>query len=110
MATLRASSRANEADESRTGHGRFLPGSYFRQMLATALFFTLGFIGSPAFWVLHAVAGRRIPAREGQKLVRGLFRIFLAGMRGLGMLRIEVRGFEALRELSGTVIVSNHPA
>lgn len=107
MATLRAPSRANE-EESRPGP--FRPGSYIRQMLSTALFFTLGIIGSPAFWVLHTVAGRRIPVREGQKMVRGLFRIYIAGMRALGMLRIEVHGFESLQELRGTIIVSNHPA
>ena len=110
MATLRASSRANEADECRGRSGQFRPGSYIRQMLATALFFVLGIIGSPVFWILHAVAGRRISARQGQKLVRGLFRIYVAGMRALGTLRLEVRGFEALREMRGTVIVSNHPA
>ena len=109
MATLRSATRAND-ENCRIRAGAFHSGSYFRQMLATALFFSLGIIGSPAFWVLHAIAGRRIPAREGQKLVRGLFRIFLAGMRGLGMLRLDVRGFEALREMRGTVIVSNHPA
>ena len=110
MATLRASTRTNEADESRPRPGHFRPGSYIRQMLATALFFALGIIGSPAFWILHAIAGRRITSRQGQKLVRGLFRIYVAGMRALGTLRIEVRGFEALQEMRGTVIVSNHPA
>ena len=107
MATLRAPSRANEEDSR---PGPFYPGAYCRQMLATALFFALGIIGSPAFRVLHAIAGRRIPAREGQKMVRGLFRIFLSGMKAVGMLRLEVRGLEALQELCGTVIVSNHPA
>ncbi|MCK9589163.1 MAG: lysophospholipid acyltransferase family protein [Terrimicrobiaceae bacterium] len=108
MSTLRASSRANEADGYQ---GRaFPPGSYFRQMLATALFFVLGIIGSPVFWILHEIAGRRIPAQVGQKLVRWLFRIFVSSMKALGMLRLEVRGFEVLEDMRGTVIVSNHPA
>ena len=110
MATLRASSRANEADECWGHDGRFRPGSYIRQTLSTALFFVLGIIGSPAFWILHAVAGRRITPRQGQKMVRWLFRVYIVGMRALGTLRIEVRGFEALQEMRGTVIVSNHPA
>ena len=110
MATLRASSRTNEAAECPGRTGPFRPGSYCRQMLATALFFALGIIGSPAFWILHALAGRRIPARQGQKMVRGLFRIYIAGMRALGALQLEVRGFESLQEMRGTVIVSNHPA
>jgi len=110
MATLRASSRTNEATHCRSRTGPFRPGSYIRQLLSTALFFLLGIVGSPAFWILHAVAGRRIPARQGQKMVRGLFRIYIAGMKALGTLRIEVRGFEALQDMRGTVIVSNHPA
>ena len=107
MATMRATSRANEED---CRPGPFRPGSYCRQMLATALFFALGIIGSPAFWILHMLAGRRLSAQEGQKLVRELFRIYIAGMRALGMLRLEVRGLEALADMRGTVLVSNHPA
>lgn len=107
MATLRVTSRANEEDSR---PNPFHLGCYCRQMLATALFFVLGILGSPAFWILHAIAGQRIPARRGQKLVRGLFRIFIAGMKAVGALRLEVRGFEALQDLRGTVIVSNHPA
>lgn len=79
-------------------------------MLATALFFALGIIGSPMFWLIHVIAGKHIPARQGQKMVRGLFRIYIAGMQALGTLKLEVRGFEALKDLRGTVIVSNHPA
>jgi len=110
MATLRASPRADEATECRHTAGPFHTGSYIRQMLATALFFALGIIASPAFWILHTIAGRRVPARVGQKLVRGLFRIYVSGVNALGMLRVGVRGFETLREMRGTVIVSNHPA
>ena len=110
MATLRASSRAREEAECRVRTGSFRPGSYLRQMLATAWFFFLGIIVSPVFWMIHAVAGRFLSARTGQKFVRELFRIFLSGMRALGMLRLEIHGFETLRELRGTVIVSNHPA
>lgn len=90
--------------------GKFRAGSYLRQMLATGLFFALGILVSPAFWILHAVAGRHIPVRAGQKMVRELFRIFSRGMSALGMLRLEVRGFEDLQDIRGTVIVSNHPA
>jgi len=79
-------------------------------MLATSLFFAIGILGSPTFWILHVIAGRRIPARQGQKMVRWLFRIYIKGMRALGTLRLEVRGFEALQDMRGTVIVSNHPA
>jgi len=107
MATLRATSRANEEDSR---PGPFHLGSYCRQMLATALFFALGIIGSPASWILHAIAGRHFPVTQGQRMVRRLFRIFLVGMRALGMLRLEVHGFDALQEMRGTVIVSNHPA
>jgi len=110
MPTLRASSHLNEAAGCRSRTGKFQPGSYTRQILATILFFALGIIGSPAFWILHAIAGSVIPVRTGQKMVRELFRIFARGMSALGMLRLEVRGLEALQDLHGTVIVSNHPA
>lgn len=110
MAALRASSRMNETAGCRRRTGKFRPGSYIRQMLATALFFALGIIGSPVFWILHILAGARIPVRTGQKMVRGLFRIFARGMSALGMLRLEVQGLEALQDIRGTVIVSNHPA
>ena len=49
MATLRASSRMNEAAGCQGRTAKFRPGSYIRQILATGLFFALGIIGSPAF-------------------------------------------------------------
>lgn len=110
MATLRASNPADERAGCQRRGAPFRLGTYTRQMLATLLFFTLGIVGSPAFWLLHKLAGRRIPVRTGQKLVRGLFRIFISGMKALGMLRLETQGLEALQDLRGTVIVSNHPA
>lgn len=110
MATLRASPRTNDSAGCNGRNENFRPGSYIRQMLATLLFFMLGILGSPVFWLLHTLAGRRIPARTGQKMVRGLFRIYISGMKALGMLRLELHGLDALQDLRGTVIVSNHPA
>lgn len=110
MATLRASNPADENAGCQPRGSQFRLGRYTRQMLATLLFFTLGVVGSPVFWLLHKLAGSRIPVRTGQKLVRGLFRIYISGMKALGMLRLDIQGLDALQGMRGTVIVSNHPA
>lgn len=48
--------------------------------------------------------------RRGQRLVNRLFRLFVATMAGLGVLRFEVNGRGRLTGLSGHVVVANHPS
>ncbi len=110
MATLGASGGVNESDGCLAGSRVFYPLAYFGQIVATVLFFLIGILVSPVCWVLHRVAGSRIPPRQGQMLLKKLFRFFTWWMRVTGMLRIEVRGLDALGGMRGTVIVSNHPA
>jgi 1-acyl-sn-glycerol-3-phosphate acyltransferase len=75
-----------------------------------AVFFGIGILVSPPLWLLHKAAGKQIPASVGQNILRGLFRFFTWWMRATGMLRIEIRGMEALRQMRGTIFVANHPA
>lgn len=110
MATLRASSRMNEAAGSRNRSGGIRIVSYAGQMVATAVFFALGFLASSLCWVLHKTVGKHIPPIAGQKLLKWLFRFFTWWMRTTGMLRIETKGLEKLLNTRGTIIVSNHPA
>ncbi|MFZ4774070.1 MAG: lysophospholipid acyltransferase family protein [Terrimicrobiaceae bacterium] len=110
MATLRVSSGVDEAGKCLDRPRVFRPLAYPGQIVATILFFLIGIVVSPACWVLHRIAGPRIPARLGQNLLKKLFRFFTWWMRITGMLRIKVCGLEALSGLRGTVIVSNHPA
>ena len=79
-------------------------------MASTGLFFFLGIVSSPACWILWKIAGNRIPATVGQKFNRWLFSIYLRWMRATGTLRLDALGMDALSKISGTIIVSNHPA
>ncbi|MBE2204844.1 MAG: 1-acyl-sn-glycerol-3-phosphate acyltransferase [Chthoniobacterales bacterium] len=110
MSSLRVSNSANEMVGACARPGSFRPGRYLRQMLATAYFFLVAIMASPIFWLLHKLAGRRIAMQTGQKMIRKLFRSHIAVMKGLGMLRLEIQGMEGLRDLRGTIIVSNHPS
>lgn len=83
--------------------------AYVRQMSSTGLFFLLGITSSPVCWVLWKAAGDRIPASSGQKFNRWLFRIYLGWMRLTGTLRLNSDGMDALADLKGTIIISNHP-
>lgn len=87
---------------------RFRPLAYVAQIASDAMFFLLAGLGSLPLWLAWKLAG--ISARDGQRVLRGLFRTHIWWMRATGMLRLEVSGFESLRDLRGTIIVSNHPA
>ena len=110
MATLRASSGVNEAGGCPGHSWSFRPLAYFGQIAATVLFFLIGIVVSPVCWILHRIAGPRIPARLGQNLLKKLFQFFTWWMQRTGTLRIGVHGLGALGGLRGTLIVSNHPA
>lgn len=88
----------------------FHPFNYLRQMIGTASFFIIGAFFSPIFWVIWKFSGGRISTRTGQLMVRRVFRFFLWCLRMLRVMRVEVVGIEKLRDLEGTIIVSNHPA
>jgi 1-acyl-sn-glycerol-3-phosphate acyltransferase len=97
-----------EAD-GRCGAGRrFALYAYCAQVAAAAMFFLIAGVSSLPLWLAWKLTG--ISARDGQRVLRVLFRIHIWWMRATGMLRLEVRGFEALRDMRGTIIVSNHPA
>ena len=86
------------------------PLDYVRQMASTGMFFFLGIVSSPVCWILWKSAGHRISAISGQKFNRWLFRLYLRWMRATGTLRLDAQGMEALSEMSGTIVISNHPA
>ena len=114
MPSLRTDSRfgrpAGLASQAGTPRRSAGTTDYMRQMASTGLFFFLGIVASPVCWILWKVAGNRIPASAGQKFNRWLFSLYLRGMRATGTLHLEARGMEALAEMKGTIIVSNHPA
>ncbi|MEI6277823.1 MAG: lysophospholipid acyltransferase family protein [Verrucomicrobiae bacterium] len=72
------------------------------------MFFAIAGAASLPMWMAWKLAG--ISSRSGQRVIRRLFWIHMWWMRATGMLRLEARGFEAMRDMRGTIIVSNHPA
>jgi len=89
------------------GTGAF---SYIGQLVATAVFFVVGGMASPLLWVVSKVSCGTLSAESGQRILRRLFRFYVWWMKITGMLRIEAGGFDEIRNLRGTILVSNHPA
>jgi len=71
------------------------------------MFFAIAGAASFPLWAAWRLGA--ISARSGQRVIGRLFWIHMWWMRATGMLRLEVRGLEALRDMRGTIIVSNHP-
>ncbi len=67
----------------------------------------LGFLGFPLLALLPG--GREVRERRARAVVRACFRALVAVFRAAGVLRLDVEGGEAFRELRGTLVVANHP-
>ncbi|MBT4626343.1 MAG: 1-acyl-sn-glycerol-3-phosphate acyltransferase [Rhodospirillales bacterium] len=93
--------------------------SYVWRLVATDLSFSVFGAGALlasliVFPVLRLIAlvfflGREWAHRRCQFSISIGFHLFIEFMRFFGVLTYEVRGAEKLRDLSGTLIVSNHP-
>jgi 1-acyl-sn-glycerol-3-phosphate acyltransferase len=80
---------------------------------ATAFAFAFIFAGGCflAVTVLTALAAMPGHRREWtQAVIRAIFRIYIAMLRALSLLRIEFEGRARLSRCHGTVIVANHPS
>lgn len=67
----------------------------------------LGLIAFPSLDLLVRHPDRRV--RAGRRVIAWTFRQFIYFMRGLGLLRYELRGFERLRR-RGLLVLANHPS
>ncbi|MFZ4597303.1 MAG: lysophospholipid acyltransferase family protein [Terrimicrobiaceae bacterium] len=111
MPSLEAGERFVESLQLSDQRSRFSfrVGDYFRQIVATGLFFLGGLMVSPICWMLRRVAGRWISYADGQWILHHLFRWYVAWLRFSRCLVLEIEGEETLRKLRGTVIAANHP-
>lgn len=60
----------------------------------------------PVTWALRDRLAR---ARRAQSIIRASFRFYVAMLRGLGVLRLEVIGAERLYSCRGHLVIANHP-
>jgi len=60
----------------------------------------------PVTWPL---ADRRAREQRAQSIIRASFRLYVAMLRGLGVLRLEVVGAGRLSSCRGHLVIANHP-
>jgi 1-acyl-sn-glycerol-3-phosphate acyltransferase len=82
------------------------------RVLATGFAFACFFLGG-AFLaaVVFPVMAIRREGREDrtQRLIRRVFRFYLAMLRGLGLVQLEIINGERLAACQGKIIIANHP-
>lgn len=93
----------------RAGRRAFRPWDYFRQVFVMGTFFGLGILFSPLCWVAWRLMGRRISPDAGQRILQGMFRLFVGWMRATGALVLDLRGLESMGEARGLIVAANHP-
>jgi 1-acyl-sn-glycerol-3-phosphate acyltransferase len=82
------------------------------RVLATGFAFACFFLGGAVLaGVVFPVLAIREAGRENrtQRLIHHVFRCYLAMLRGLGLIGLEVSGGERLTGCRGRIIVANHP-
>ena len=82
------------------------------RVLATGFAFACFFLGGAvlAGMVFPILAIRREGREDrSQRLIQLVFRVYLAMLRGLGLISLEVSGAERLAACRGSIIVANHP-
>ena len=82
------------------------------RVLATGFAFACFFLGGAilAGLVFPILAIRRAGREDRtQRLIQLIFRVYLAMLRGLGLIRLEISGRERLAACQGSIIVANHP-
>lgn len=73
-----------------------------------ALFGGGGVLAATVLPLLALRRGDRVAC--AQRLIGAAFRLYLAALRGLGLLRLEVAGRERLAAAGGAIVVANHPS
>jgi 1-acyl-sn-glycerol-3-phosphate acyltransferase len=82
------------------------------RVLATGFAFACFFLGGAVLaGVVFPILAIRREGREDrtQRLIQLVFRFYLAMLRGLGLIRLEISGGERLAACHGSIIVANHP-
>jgi 1-acyl-sn-glycerol-3-phosphate acyltransferase len=82
------------------------------RVLATGFAFACFFLGGAALaGVVFPILAIRNEGREDrtQWLIRHVFRVYLAMLRGLGLIRLQVVDGERLAASHGNIIIANHP-
>ncbi len=88
---------------------------YFWRLLWTAFAFAVlgvgGFVLAVTVipMVTLFVRDQRIRSRRAQLIIRKSFRVYVAMLRALGVLQLEVMGGEKLSACRGKLIIANHP-
>ena len=50
------------------------------------------------------------PREHAQRTIRAAFRVYLATLQGIGLLRLETEGIERLAASGGSIVIANHPS
>ena len=85
------------------------------RFVATALCFSIFGLGGLALSLLVLptinLFVRDLEKRQetAQRVIRRSFRVFVALMKGLGVMDLQVEGVDALERESGCIVVANHP-
>jgi 1-acyl-sn-glycerol-3-phosphate acyltransferase len=82
------------------------------RVLATGFAFACFFLGGAVLaGVVFPILAIRQEGRENrtQRLIHHVFRLYLAMLRGLGLIGLEVSGGERLAARRGSIIIANHP-
>jgi len=82
------------------------------RVLATGFAFACFFLGGAALaGVVFPLLAIRAEGREDrtQRLIHHVFRLYLAMLRGLGLIGLEVIDGERLAACEGKIIIANHP-
>jgi len=87
--------------------------NYYWRLAATGgafatLFFGGGVLAVTLLPVLSLLPGRR--CQRAQRVVHGLFRLYIWMLRHLGLLDMETEGLEKLALSGGRLVVANHPS
>ncbi len=88
------------------------PLEHLCRQAATGFAFACFFLGGSllAAVVLPVLGWFPHRRRRVQGLLRWIFRCYLAMLRGLGLIRLEIEGGETLRHCRGHLIIANHPS
>jgi 1-acyl-sn-glycerol-3-phosphate acyltransferase len=83
---------------------------YLKQIFSLALFFGVGLLVSPICALVCRCFGSRVPPAVGQRLIRGLFKVWLRFSSWIGVFEISFAEAGQLRDLRGTILAPNHPS
>lgn len=89
------------------------PLEHLYRQAATGFAFACFFLGGSVLAAVVLPVLGWFPHHRRQRvqgLLRWIFRCYLAMLRGLGLIRLEIEGGETLRHCRGHLIIANHPS